>query len=722
VREITIRVIPIPEGSARYFLVLFEDVKSRPSDTLAQPLPGGSAVLEFQLGQARRELDESREYLRKIIEQHEVAIEELRAANEEVQSSNEEMQSANEELRTAKEELQSSNEELITVNEELKNLNSELGSTNNDLSNVLNAVTIPIVMVGMDYRIRRYTPAAERLLNAVPSDLGRVITEMAYAVPVPGLKPMLSEAIQTLGVQQKKVQNRDGRWFSVIVRPYRTTDDRIDGAVITFIDIDDVTRALEQSEAARDFAEGIVETVQHPLLVLDHQLRVERVTSAFYKVFQVTPEETHGKDLFSLGNGQWNVPKLRMLLEEALTRDIPFRDLEVEHTFPHIGRRTMRLNARRISGRGQTNHTILLAIEDVTERKEAAEIQYRRIFETAKDAILVLEGESGRVIDVNPYFLEMTRYPREEVVGRAFWELTAFLKAEEAGRLVPEAMEKEVVRFDSVRSQAHDGRQLIVEMMANRYRVRGEVLIQVNIRDVTQRRQAEEDLRRSNLDLQQFAFAASHDLQEPLRTVINQVQFLQKQYRGKLDADADITIDFITNATDRMRQMVLDLLSYAQTARAEIAIAPVSVEAVLATAIANLQLAIQNVHGRITFDPLPTILMDQTQLLQLLQNLIANSLKYHGSEPPHIHLSAKRVGEEWAVSISDNGIGIDPKFHEHIFTVFKRLHGREFPGTGIGLATCKRIVERNGGRIWVESEPGRGATFFFTAKAVIPQQ
>jgi light-regulated signal transduction histidine kinase (bacteriophytochrome) len=164
--------------------------------------------------------------------------------------------------------------------------------------------------------------------------------------------------------------------------------------------------------------------------------------------------------------------------------------------------------------------------------------------------------------------------------------------------------------------------------------------------------------------------------------------------------------------------MVLDLLSYAQTARAEIAIVPVNVEGVLATAIGNLQLAIQNVHGRITFDPLPTVLMDPTQLLQLLQNLIANALKYHGSEPPHIHLSARRAGDEWTISIGDNGIGIDPRFHEHIFTVFKRLHGREYPGTGIGLATCKRIVERNGGRIWVESEQGKGSTFLFTAKAV----
>jgi two-component system, chemotaxis family, CheB/CheR fusion protein len=714
-RELTLRVFPILEGAARFFLVLFEEASVR------QPFVAGprleeaeSNVLEFQLDQARRELDETREYLRRIVEQHEVAIEELRAANEEVQSSNEEMQSSNEELRTAKEELQSTNEELRTVNDELQNRNDEIVAASNDLSNVLNAVNIPIVMVGMDYRIRRFTPAAARLLNTVPTDLGRSIVDLHYAIDVPALHRMLTEATETLAVQQSKFQNRDGRWFSVQVRPYRTVDDRIEGAVITFLDIDDLTRALESAEAARDFAEGMVETVQHPLLVLDHDFRIQRVTSDFYKDFQVTPNETLGQSIFSVGNGQWNFPQLRKRLEDALIRDVSFRDLSVEHEFPNIGRRTMRLNAQRISGRDRTSHTLLLAIEDVTERKEAAEIQYRRLFESAKDGILVIDGGTGQVIDVNPFFLELTRYSRQEIVGQAFWEIAPFRKAEEGHRLVPETTEREIMQYDSVPLLAHDGRQLITALMANRYKVKEQSFIQVNIRDVTQRRQAEDDLRRSNLDLQQFAFAASHDLQEPLRTVINQVQLLQREYKGKLGVDADEIIQFITAATDRMRQMVLDLLNYSQIARAAIVISATNMEAVLATAMSNLQLAIANSEARITFDPLPTVWMDHSQSVQLLQNLIGNALKYRSAEPPHIHLSARHVGNEWIVAVKDNGLGIDPRFHQHIFTVFKRLHGKEYPGTGIGLATCNRIVERHGGRIWVESAVGKGSTFFFS--------
>jgi PAS domain S-box-containing protein len=566
----------------------------------------------------------------------------------------------------------------------------------------------------MDFRIRRFTPAAVRLLNTAPSDLGRSIIDVHYAVDVPTLHRMLTDATQTLAVQETKIQNRDGRWFSVQVRPYRTTDDRIDGAVITFLDIDELTRALEGAEAARDFAEGMVETVQHPLLVLDHEFRIQRVTSGFYKDFQVSPNETLGQSIFTLGNGQWNIPQLRSRLEDALVRDISFRDLSVEYDFPNIGRRTMRLNAQRISGRDRSSHTLLLAIEDVTERKEAAEIQYRRLFESAKDGIIVLDGSTGRIIDVNPFFLELTRYSRQEIVGQALWEIPPFRKAEEGRRLVPEATEKGILQYEAVRLQAQDGRQLVTAMIASRYKVKDQSFVQVNIRDVTERRQAEDDLRRSNLDLQQFAFAASHDLQEPLRTVINQVELFQSEYHGKLGPDADEIIQFITDATDRMRHMVLDLLNYSQIARAAIIVSATNMEAVLATALSNLQLAIANSDARITFDPLPTVWMDHTQAVQLLQNLIGNALKYRSSDPPRVHLSGRQVGNEWIVSVKDNGLGIEPRFFHHIFTVFKRLHGKEYPGTGIGLATCKRIVERQGGRIWVESEVGKGSTFFFS--------
>jgi two-component system CheB/CheR fusion protein len=648
------------------------------------------------------------------VEQHEATTEELRAANEEASSTNEELQSTNEELRTAKEELQSSNEELTTVNDELQHRNQELNIASNDLHNILNAATIPIVMVGMDLRVRRFTPAAERLLGLVPTDIGRIITDIRYTFEVADLKDMLAATLQTLTVQQRRSQDREGRWYEVFVRPYRTADDRIEGAVITFIDVDDATRALQQAENARDFAEGIVETVQHPLLVLDPDLRVVRATGAFYKTFSVPPEETLGQTIDDLGNGQWKLPELRRLLEQALVRNVPFRDLEISHEFPHIGLRVMRLNARRISSTDPAAHRLLIAIEDITERQEAAEIQYRRLFESAKDGILVLESASGVILDVNPYFIDLSRYSKQELLGKPFPEVAPFAGAEEIQRLVPQTVERGTARYDSVPLRAKGGRELVVEVIANSYRVKEQSLLQVNLRDVTDKRRNEEELRRSNLDLQQFAFAASHDLQEPLRTITSFLELLQRENEGKLGPEADEHIRFITSAADQMRQLVLDLLGFAQVSRAEFTFTEANAEAALSTVLLNLQWAIESSHARITFDHLPVVYADETQLIRLMQNLIGNAIKYRGEETPRIHLSAREAGPEWIFSVQDNGIGIDMKYTDVIFTVFKRLHGREYPGTGIGLAVCKRVVERHGGRIWFESKPNDGSTFFFS--------
>jgi two-component system CheB/CheR fusion protein len=714
-RTVRLSVIPIAD-EARSCLVLFEDESSSSNGRPAglRERSQDSSALELQIAHAERELAQTRDYLRKIVEQHEATTEELRAANEEARSSNEELQSTNEELRTAKEELQSSNEELTTINDELKHRNQELDVTTNDLSNILSAATIPIAMVGMDLRLRRFTPAAERLLGLASSDLGRPIADIPHTLQVPNLSELLLDTIQTLGVQQRRAQDRQGRWYTLFIRPYRTIDDRIDGAVLALLDIDESVRALQQAELARALADGIVETVQHPLLVLDANLHVVRANAAFYKTFAVRQEDTLLQGIDNLGNGQWKLPELRRLLEQALLRDVPFRDLELTHDFPEIGRKTMRLNGRRIASPDAAGSAVLLAIEDATERQEAAEIQYRRLFESAKDGIIVLESPSGRVVDVNPYVLELSRYPKAEFLGRLFSELPLFQKAEEMRQLVSETVQEDVTRYDSVPLHARDGREAIVEIVANGYRVKDRSLIQVNLRDVTERRRSEEALRQSNLDLQQFAFAASHDLQEPLRTITSFLELLQSENQGKLGAKADEQIQHITTAATRMRQLVLDLLGYSQTARADLQLKEIHLEAVLAATILNLQLAIQSSDARITFDHLPVVSADEGQMLRLLQNLIGNSIKYRSAEAPRIHLSARKAGPEWIVSVKDNGLGIDPRYANHIFTVFKRLHGSEYPGTGIGLAVCKRIVERHGGRIWVESKQGEGATFNFT--------
>jgi light-regulated signal transduction histidine kinase (bacteriophytochrome) len=242
-------------------------------------------------------------------------------------------------------------------------------------------------------------------------------------------------------------------------------------------------------------------------------------------------------------------------------------------------------------------------------------------------------------------------------------------------------------------------------------------------RDVTERKLMQEqlqrtldELKRSNTELQQFAYVASHDLQEPLRMVSSYVQLLERRYKGKLDSNADEFIQFAVDGSNRMQTMIQALLLYSRVNTRGKPPEPTDCEDILSQTMQNLQAAITERNAEVTHDPLPTIQADGIQMVQLFQNLIGNGIKFQQEgQRPHVHISAEDKGADWLFAFRDNGIGIDPEFKERIFVIFQRLHGREkYPGTGIGLSVCKRIVERHGGTIWVESEPGKGAAFKFT--------
>jgi two-component system CheB/CheR fusion protein len=379
-RPVNIEVVPIrvPFSGERCFLVLFEEAgQPRPGRSPAAPpppaTPAEKAEQESEVTRLRQELDATREFLQAVIEEHEATSEELKSANEEILSSNEELQSTNEELQTAKEEMQSANEELITLNDELKHRNFELGKVNDDLVNLLAGVNIPIVMVGRDTRIRRFTPQAERLLNLIPSDVGRPISDLKPNISLEALEKPLREVIESLTPQEYEVQDRDGRWFSLRVRPYVTADKKVDGATLVAVDIDALKRSVERLRLARDFAETIIETVAEPLLVLDRSQKVERANRAYYETFRVTPGETVGQSLYDLAGGWWSRPQVRTRLGQVISHGSQVRGVAVDGDYPGLGRRTYLLSAGPIPVDGSQRPLVLLAIQDVTEARREVE-------------------------------------------------------------------------------------------------------------------------------------------------------------------------------------------------------------------------------------------------------------------------------------------------------------------------------------------------------------
>jgi len=370
IRQITINITPFQMGETQEcYLVLFEDAP--PMLALPEATDDGSTPSKrktreaAEIARLKQELTTTREHLQSIIEEQQATNQDLRAANEEILSSNEELQSTNEELETAKEEIQATNEEMNTVNEELRRRTKEATQVSNDLQNLLNSINIPILMLGADLQVRQFTSAVEGIFNLISTDIGRPLSDITHKLNVPNLEQEILEVIRTLNLKTAEIQDRDGHWYHLRIRPYRTIDNKIDGAVLVLIDIDNLKRSNAQLMEVRDYADAIVETVWQPLIVLNQDLRVIAASRSFYDAFQVAPVETEQQLIFELGNGQWNIPQLRSQLEEILASNTQFQDFQVEHNFELIGRKVMRLKARKLP-RINNIQMILLAIEDIT--------------------------------------------------------------------------------------------------------------------------------------------------------------------------------------------------------------------------------------------------------------------------------------------------------------------------------------------------------------------
>ena len=364
---------------------------------------------------------------------------------------------------------------------------------------------------------------------------------------------------------------------------------------------------------------------------------------------------------------------------------------------------------------------------DITEQKKAEEkirlsnIYNRSLIEASLDPLVTI-GHDGKITDLNEATEQVTGYSRDELIGTDFTNY--FTEPEIAKEGYQEVFKQGFISDYALEIQHKDGSIIPVLYNASVYQDESGKVIGVfaAARDVTTLKKAEimlklkiEELKRSNEELEQFAYVSSHDLQEPLRMITSYLQLLQRKYQGNLDDKADKYINFAVDGAVRMQNLIIDLLEYSRVDTGDDEPGSIDCKFILNKVLFDIKAVIKENNATISHDPLPEVMADSTQIVQVFQNLIINGIKFHGEEAPKIHISAEKIANEWVFSVQDNGIGIDPQYSERIFEIFKRLNSRDrYPGTGMGLAICKKIVERHGGRIWVESKLGKGSTFYFT--------
>jgi two-component system, chemotaxis family, CheB/CheR fusion protein len=641
---LNLEVLPLKNLTEPCYLVLFEEVQpkgvrdaTRKGRERVDKAGAAEETLPTRgLARRHRELEEelagTRDYLQSVKGQYEAVTEEVQASNEEITSSNEELQSINEELETSKEELESSNEELTTLNDELANRNTELNRLNSDLNNLHLSINTAIVVLSHDLTIRRYTPQAAQVFNLREGDVGRPLRSIRHNLDFPDLEPFLAEIIDSVQHHEREVRDQEGQWYSLRARPYLTLDNQVDGAVLMLVDITALKQAEQNIVEARDFAQAVVESVP-PLLILSADLRVQVANESFYQSFRVTPAQTEHCLVYELGEGQWDIPELRTLLEEILSQNTRFKHYEVTHDFETIGRRTMLLSGCRVHAR----QSVVISIEDITERKAA-----------------------------------------EEAL-----------------------------------------------------------------------RQAKEALAQHASQLEQFSHALAHDMRAPLRAMQSFASLLEEQAESWKDAQSSDWLHRIKVAAARLDELVRDSLNYSRILRQELPLQPVDAAALLRGILEtypNLQPPAVDI--KLELDEV-RVLGNQAGLTQVFSNLLGNAVKFVAAgvkpsvrvwaesvpspnptvqsqvsaaqEPTARGVEAQSAPSLVRIWVEDNGIGIPAGEQEKIFAMFYRLHrDTEYAGTGIGLTIVREAIKRMGGRIGLESEPGKGSRFWIELPKGIP--
>jgi PAS domain S-box-containing protein len=512
--------------------------------------------------------------------------------------------------------------------------------------------------------------------------------------------------------------------------PIRNGQGAVAGVVLVFRDTTDRRRQEQAAQDARTYADSIIATLREPFVVLDKGLRVRTANGAFYRDLGLTPEETENHLLYEVGDGQWDVPALRKLLEEVLPHKQAFQGFEWEHDLPGAGARIMLLNARRFEPQGSRPELVLLAFEDVTERRQSeaallhSESRFRRLFETAKDGILILDARTGRIADANPFMTGLLGYSHYEFLGKELWEIGLFADISENQAAFRELQAKGYIRYAHLPLETRKGKKVEVEFVSNVYEVDRLKVIQCNIRDITERsrleRQTKEqaealaDLHRRK---DEFLAMLSHELRSPLAPILNAVHLLRLQGNENLiQHQARVVIE---RQVGQLSRLVDDLLEVSRiaTGRVRLQRERLDLRGIVERAVETVRPLIDRRRHDLSVSLPPGPLWadaDPTRLEQVMVNLLNNAAKYT-DEGGRIWLTARQEENSVVLRLRDTGVGIGPDLLPRIFDLFAqadRSLDRSQGGLGIGLSVVQRLVEMHGGTVQAFSAgPGQGSEF-----------
>jgi PAS domain S-box-containing protein len=587
-----------------------------------------------------------------------------------------------------------------------------------------------IFMLDQQGRVASWNAGAERIKGYRADEIiGQNFSRFYLQEDIDRGKPQAELQIAAASgrseVEHWRVRKNGSRfWANVVITAVRDSS----GSLLGFSEI---SRDISEQKETEAKYRGLLEAAPDAMVVVNRAGEIVLLNVRAEKEFGYTRDELVGqkvKNLIPEGFAERLISDGTRSAAEALAQQI---GTGIELVARRKNRSEFPIEIMLSPLESAEGTLVTAAIRDISVRKAAEkhlaqmEGRYRGLLEAAPDAMVVV-NQGGEIVLLNVQAEKQFGYSRDELLGVEVKNIIPEGFAErliaDGTRTAAEALAQQIGTGIELYGRRKDGNEFPIEIMLSPLESAEGILVTAAIRDISMRKAAEKhlagmvrELKRSNDELGQFAYVASHDLQEPLRMVASYTQLLAKRYKGRLDSDADEFIAYAVDGSNRMQGLIRDLLAYSRAGAAVKVLHEISSESALKEALRNLRATIGESGAVVTHDVLPAITADDTQLAQLFQNLVGNAIKYRSAEAPRVHVSAtKNGGKEWVFSVRDNGMGIDPQYFERIFVLFQRLHGRkDFKGTGIGLAICKKILERLGGRIWVESQPQKGSTFYF---------